>query len=260
MAELELFCVDAFADGPFTGNPAAVCVVDELPPEELMLAIAAQNNLSETAFAAPRGDAYQLRWFTPRAEVDLCGHATLATAYVLLEELGVDAAVLRFETRSGTISVRRSGDVLALDLPARPQTKSETTPPELAAALGCAPSELWQGPYWLCVLPSEATVRELSPDFHALAQLGRCVIATAPGETEDFVSRFFAPHYGIDEDPVTGSAHCQLAPLWAERPGKSELTAAQLSKRGGRLRCRVAGDRVELTGGCRTYLRGTIRV
>jgi len=257
--------VDAFADRPFTGNPAAVMPLDSWLDDEVLQAIAAENNLAETAFYVPTdGDAdYELRWFTPEVEVALCGHATLASGHVVLTDEPARSAV-RFRTRKhGVLEVRRSASGYELDLPALPASPSNDT--RSADALGVKPvaTLFREGGYFLTVLESEAEVRALKPDFRAL---GAAVpgdpshIFTAPGERTDFVSRMFAPNAGIDEDPVTGSAHAVLTPYWADQLGKTELTAFQASKRGGYLTCRLADDRVILGGQCVTVIEGMFRL
>jgi PhzF family phenazine biosynthesis protein len=258
---IPLYHVDAFADRLFTGNPAAVCPLDAWLPDEVMQAIAAENNLSETAFFAPEGDSWRLRWFTPATEVDLCGHATLASAYVILRFLAPDRDRIVFLTeKAGELAVRRDGDLLALDFPARPPEPC-TAPPRLGAALGDEPTEVLAARDYLAIYDDPDRVAALTPDFAALGKLDRAVIVTAPGEGEaDFVSRFFAPAMGVDEDPVTGSAHCTLIPYWAERFGKSRLEARQLSRRGGSLVCELRGDRVGIAGRAVLYLTGMIDV
>jgi PhzF family phenazine biosynthesis protein len=256
--KLRQYQVDAFASRAFEGNPAAVCPLERWLDDALLQAIAAENNLSETAFVVPSGADFQLRWFTPVAEVDLCGHATLATAHVLFEHLGHPGALIRFETRSGPLTVRRSDGLLEMDFPARPPAPC-AGPETLAAALGQLPLEVLCADDYLAVFDSEETVRALAPDFALLATLDRRgVIVTAPGRDEDFVSRFFAPRLGIPEDPVTGSAHCTLAPYWAGRLGRSALSARQVSQRGGRVRCEVKGDRVLLAGTAVTFMAAEI--
>ncbi len=257
--------VDAFADRPFTGNPAAVMPLDGWLEDDLLQAIAAENNLAETAFYVPTdGDAdYELRWFTPEVEVALCGHATLASGHVVLTDAPALSAV-RFRTRKrGVLEVRRSRNGYELDLPALPASPSDDA--RSAVALGVKPvaTLFREGGYFLTVLESEAQVRALKPDFRAL---GAAVpgdpshIFTAPGERTDFVSRMFAPNAGIDEDSVTGSAHAVLTPYWAERLGKIELTAFQASERGGHLTCCLADDRVILGGQCVTVIEGVFRL
>lgn len=258
MPSLPFTQVDAFADAPFTGNPAAVMPLDAWLDDAVLQAIAAENNLSETAFLVPMPDDpeadYALRWFTPGVEVKLCGHATLASGHVLMK-----GDAIRFRTRqAGILTVARDGEGYALSLPA--WSMAPRALPELAAGLGGAPIEShWRdGGYSLFLYPDEAAVRALAPDFAALRMQGSLMlIATAPGADSDIVSRVFVPGGGIDEDPVTGSAHCLLTPFWAERLGKTSLTAVQASARGGRIGCRLEGDRVMLTGACRTVIEGT---
>jgi PhzF family phenazine biosynthesis protein len=255
---IPLYQLDAFADRPFAGNPAAVCPLDAWPPDDRMQAIAAENNLSETAFFVRRPDGdYDLRWFTPAIEVDLCGHATLASAHVVLNRLTPDARSVTFHTRSGPLTVARDGDRLVMDFPAQPPAPGAV--PGLAEALGAAPAEVQVGRYAVAVFDDAAAVAALEPDFRAIARLDPpFVVATAPGDDCDFVSRFFAPSAGVDEDPVTGSAHCILIPFWAERLGKAALFARQISRRGGALWCRHDGDRVTMAGHCAPYLEGRI--
>lgn len=263
MTTLSLYQVDAFADRLFAGNPAAVCPLDAWLPDALMQSVAAENNLAETAFFAPaagQGADYELRWFTPTVEVDLCGHATLATAYVLRERMGVTADSLRFATRSGIVSVDRDNDIDVLDFPARPPAPVDDPAP-YAEALGAVPDAVLAADKAMAVFGDPDEVAALSPDMDKLAALPTDgVIATAPGRDVDIVSRYFAPAAGIPEDPVTGSAHCVLVPYWAERLGKAELTARQISARGGELACRLDGERVRLGGRCALYLEGTIRI
>lgn len=251
--------VDAFADRPFTGNPAAVIPLDAWLDDTTLQAIAAENNLSETAFIVPAGgDAdYELRWFTPTVEVDLCGHATLASGHVVLARQQ-ELAEVRFRTRkAGVLRVARNGAGYTLDLPAWGTTPRAL--PEIAAGVGGDPIETrWrEGGYAVLVYRTEAEIRALDPDFRALAALGDLLlIATAPGQATDIVSRAFVPGGGIDEDPVTGSAHAVLAPYWAARLGRPGFTAHQASARGGHLRCTLAGDRVILEGSCVTVIEG----
>lgn len=257
---LRQYQVDAFASRIFEGNPAAVCPLDAWLDDALLQAIAEENNLSETAFFVPAGRGFQLRWFTPVREVDLCGHATLASAHVLFEELGYGQPVVAFATRSGELRVERSATGLRMDFPAcRPVV---VTPPEtLTQALGRTPVEVLASDDYLAVFDSEAEVRALTPDLSLLGQLGlRGVIVTAPGLEADFVSRFFAPKYGVPEDPVTGSAHCALTPYWAGRLSRSVLTARQVSRRGGRLVCELAKDRVLLSGQAITFMTADIEL
>lgn len=257
---LRLFQVDAFTDRVFEGNPAAVVPLDSWLDDDLLRAIAGENNLSETAFFVAREAGYQLRWFTPDSEVDLCGHATLATAHVLFEHLGCSGDEVVFESRSGELGVRRCEAGLELDFPAQP-CREIGMPSGMHEALGARPVEAFEGADCMVVFGSGAEVRSLAPDFRALSRMpGRGVIATAPGDEADFVSRCFYPALAVDEDPVTGSAHCQMAPYWADRLGKAELLAHQVSARGGRIRCRLAGERVRLAGRAMDYLVGTINV
>jgi predicted PhzF superfamily epimerase YddE/YHI9 len=258
--QIPLYQVDAFTNRLFAGNPAAVCPLEEWLPDALLQAIAAENNLSETAFFLRRGDRYELRWFTPSVEVDLCGHATLASAFVILRLLEPARERVEFDTRSGQLTVTRRGERLAMDFPAKPPLPCEP-PPGLLEALGGEPLEVLKADYYLVIYETEAAVRALRPDFAALrAASGIGVIVAAPGERADFVSRFFAPAYGIDEDPVTGSAHSTLIPFYAQRLGKWSLEARQVSARGGELYCELQGDRVLIAGEAVLYLEGTIRL
>jgi PhzF family phenazine biosynthesis protein len=258
--DLPLYWVDAFTDKVFGGNPAAVVELPAWPDDEILQKIAFENGLSETAFFVRTGEARaDLRWFTPAVEVDLCGHATLATGHVLLSVLGAKAPSFVFDSKSGPLAVTRKGPLLELDFPARPAQQAKA-PDALLAGLVQPPEAVFLAKTsWMCVYRTEAEVRTLSPDFRYLARVtpGR-VIATAPGASCDFVSRFFAPDAGIQEDPVTGSAHCTLAPYWSSRLGKTELRALQVSRRGGELWCELAGDRVRIGGKCVLYLRGVL--
>lgn len=259
--KIPIYQVDAFADRPFAGNPAAVCPLDAWLPDAVLQAIAQENNLSETAFLVPRGEDWELRWLTPAMEVDLCGHATLASAFVLFDVLGVDRPAVVFHTRSGPLTVKRAESGLVMDFPAiaaRPATPEQAD--AVASALGTEPLEVLASAKPLAILPDEAAVRAAAPDLRQVAAFEGGLIVTAPGSDCDFVSRYFAPHHGIPEDPVTGSAHCILAPFWAGRLGKTDLAAHQVSARGGRLGCRLMGDRVELCGSAVLYMEGTIRV
>ncbi len=258
--KLSIHQVDAFTSRLFGGNPAAVVPLDGWLLDDVMQAIAAENNLAETAFVIPGDGCVPLRWFTPTIEVDLCGHATLATAFVLFEYHRPDAREVSFETRSGVLTVRREGGRLTLDFPARPGRRIDVAS-DVVAALGAAPGEAFQARDLMVVFESEADVRRLAPDMAAIAALDAfAVIATAPGDDVDFVSRFFAPRAGIPEDPVTGSAHCTLTPYWAARLGRTVLTARQVSARGGELECEQRDDRVLISGQCVEYLRGEIFV
>jgi len=259
-ARIRLFHVDAFAERLFEGNPAAVCPLEHWLDDAVMQAIAAENNLSETAFFRPVAGGFELRWFTPEQEVDLCGHATLATAHVLFEHCDHPQPAIRFYTRSGELHVTRSGEWLEMDLPAQKPRPCEA-PPDLARALGTSPAEVWCADDYLAVFEDAASVRELRPDFALLGQLDRRgVIVTVPGERVDFVSRFFSPKLGVPEDPVCGSAHGTLAPYWAGRFGRMRLRAFQVSRRGGHLVCEWRGERVVVAGRAVTYLRGEIEI
>lgn len=256
---LPLYQIDAFADQLFQGNPAAVCPLSKWLPDARLQAIAAENNLSETAFFVPKGIDYHLRWFTPLVEVDLCGHATLAAAHCLFEHLGVRGQSVSFQTRSGLLAVSRAAEGYMMDLPAD-NIEETLAPKALKTALGVTPQATYMGREdYLAVLGTEAEVLALKPDFRQLRELrSRGLIVTAPGESTDFVSRCFYPNAGIDEDPVTGSAHTTMTPYWAERLSKQELTARQLSKRGGKLHCTMLGERVALAGNAITFLKGEI--
>jgi PhzF family phenazine biosynthesis protein len=259
---LRIYQVDAFADRLFSGNPAAVCPLEDAwLPDDVMQHIAAENNLAETAFYMRSGSGLAIRWFTPACEVDLCGHATLATGYVVFTHDGWKGDSVEFASKSGVLRVRRDGEMLVLDFPADSVHPAETTAC-LVESIGREPSECLKGKTdYLLVYPSAADVTALSPDFADLAMVpARGIIVTAPGTDVDFVSRFFGPQVGVNEDPVTGSAHTTLTPYWAKRLGKNELTARQLSKRGGSLRCRLAGDRVDIAGRAVPYLEGWITV
>jgi PhzF family phenazine biosynthesis protein len=262
---LLIYHVDAFSDRPFGGNPAAVCLVETARDAGWMQHLALEMNLSETAFLEPRGDHWSLRWFTPGAEVDLCGHATLASAHVLWTEgLASPDEPLAFETRSGRLGAERNGDLIELDFPAEPPEACDPPAP-LLEALDVAPAFVGRNRMDLLVeVADEATLRGLRPDFRRLAELGaRGVMVTSrPGSPAtadcDFVSRYFAPAFGIDEDPVTGSAHCCLGPFWGERLGRDTLVARQISPRGGLLEVTMRGDRVRLGGRAVTVLRGRL--
>jgi PhzF family phenazine biosynthesis protein len=257
---LPYYEIAAFAGASFHGNPAGVCPLEKWPSDDILQKIAAENNLSETAFFCARGGDYDLRWFTPETEVDLCGHATLASAFVLFSELGFKGNTIRFRSRSGVLTVTRDGDVMTLDFPSRPATPC-AAPETLIRGLGRQPLEVLKARDYLAVFKTEDDVRSLRPDFAALNAVDALgVIATAPGTDSDFVSRFFAPAAGINEDPVTGSAHCTLVPFWSPRLGKTTLFARQISRRGGELFCRLAGDRVLMGGKAVLYLRGEIEI
>ncbi len=257
---LRQFVVDAFTDRPFAGNPAAVVPLERWLDDPVMQRIAAENNLSETAFFVPEAGDYRIRWFTPAAEVKLCGHATLASAFVLFGTLEPARTRVTFASQSGPLVVTREGERIVLDFPAIRGQRSEP-PAGLAAALGAEPVEVWKAMDWIAVFEDEAAVHALAPDFRALAQLPlRGLAATAPGADVDFVSRFFAPAVGVNEDPVTGSAHCMLTPYWAARLGRTTLRARQMSKRGGELWLELAGERVKIAGYAVRFLEGVIEV
>lgn len=255
---LEFHQVDAFSERPFAGNPAMVYRLDSWLSDELMQQIAAEHNLAETAFVVADGAQWQIRWFTPTTEVPLCGHATLASAHVLLDVYKVPSDRLVFQSQSGPLSVSREQGLLLLDFPRiDPEPVNEPLP--VAEALGCPVVEVLQTKELLVVLESEQAVRNCSPDMAAVAKLpGLGVIVTARGEQHDFVSRYFAPGIGIPEDPVTGSTHCCLIPYWAERVGKTEMRAFQRSSRGGELFCRLEGERVKIGGYARRVASGTL--
>jgi len=259
--ELPIYQVDAFASRVFAGNPAAVCPLDHWLSDAAMQAIAAENNLSETAFFVKTGGgSFDLRWFTPAIEVDLCGHATLGSAFVIANYLDPASPEIRFQSRSGPLTVTRAGDIFTLDFPVRrPERMADD--PRVAAALGAVPTETWCNKNTIAVFAAQAEVAALAPDMAALATLeSGGVIATAPGEDCDFVSRYFAPKAGIPEDPVTGSAHCELTPYWAERLGRAKLRAQQISARGGELTVELRQDRVLISGRVAPYLQGRIFV
>ena len=255
-----IYQVDAFTTAVFGGNPAAVVVVDRWLPDATLQAIAAENNLAETAFVIPQPEVSPLRWFTPMVEMDLCGHATLATAYVLFTYHRPEETLVRFSTRSGQLAVSRDGSSLCLDFPARPGTPIDISD-ALTVALGARPREVLRARDLLAIFDTEADITALRPRFDHIAALDAFgVIVSAPGRDVDFVSRFFAPGAGIPEDPVTGSAHCTLVPYWSARLGRRKLTAKQLSARQGDLVCELRGDRVAIAGGAVEYLRGEITV
>jgi PhzF family phenazine biosynthesis protein len=258
--EIPLYQVDAFSRRVFGGNPAAVCPLTEWLDDATLQGIALENNLSETAFFAGSGDRRRLRWFTPACEVDLCGHATLASAFVIMELLEKGRREIHFETRSGELTVTSDGRLYTLDFPARPPEPREV-PAGFSAALGGAPQALLGARDLLAVYGTEADVKALEPDMGAVAKLDTfAVIVTAPGSDVDFVSRFFAPAKGVPEDPVTGSAHCTLIPYWAQRLGKTKLRARQVSQRGGELWCELADDRVKISGEAVLYAEGKIHL
>jgi PhzF family phenazine biosynthesis protein len=261
--KLPIFWVDAFTDKAFGGNPAAVIPLDSWLEDALLQRIANENGLSETAYFIRTGPARaKLRWFTPGVEVDLCGHATLATAHVLFRDLGQVESPFVFETKSGPLSVARRGGMIELDFPARPASWVEVADEALVRGLGFKPVEVLRSQnMWLCVFATQTDVSSLAPDFSVLASvIPGMVIATSPGKDCDFVSRFFAPSAGIPEDPVTGSAHCTLAPYWAKRLGRVKFHARQISRRGGEIWCELDGDRVRIAGNSVSYLKGEVSV
>jgi predicted PhzF superfamily epimerase YddE/YHI9 len=255
--------VDAFTSRLYHGNPAGVVVLEKFLPDDVMQAIAAENNLAETAFIVPVGPAsgstWKIRWFTPVLEMDLCGHATLASAHVLWNHLKIKGDKVTFQSASGPLGVRREDALIQLDFPSRPASKVPMTD-MICVALGRPPVELYKARDYLAVFDNKRDVHELRPDFHAMERLDAKVIVTAPGAGHDFVSRFFAPTAGVPEDPVTGSSHCTLIPFWAERLRKNTLTAHQVSHRGGELFCELRGNRVAIGGHAVTYLEGKIAV
>ena len=263
MRKIPIFQVDAFAGAIFQGNPAAVIPLDGWLSNAKMQSIAGENNLAETAFFVPRGDDYELRWFTPRAEVNLCGHATLATAFVLFNLFDIERDSVRFFTRSGELGVERQGELLTLDFP-RLALYPCDAPRALQEGLSRPSLTVFKNdedPNYFAILETEDAVRSLAPRFDHLERLHPYgTVITARGESADFVSRYFAPSYGIPEDPVTGSIHCALVPYWAERLGKEELFARQLSERGGELTCQLLGDRVAIGGKALLYMEGVIFV
>ena len=258
--ELDLYQIDAFASQPFEGNPAAVCPLDEWLPDEMMQSIAEENNLSETAFFVPTGDGFHIRWFTPNSEVDLCGHATLASAYVLFNILGYKGDRVVFDSRSGILTVTRDDEWLIMDFPAQPPVLCDI-PPEIENAFGVAPVECLKSEDYMVVFEREREIETANPDFAQLQKLDlRGVIITAKSSGYDFVTRFFAPKYGVFEDPVTGSAYTQLAPYWASRLGKKRFNVKQVSSRGGELSCEIVDDRVHISGKAVKYMEGKIGI
>lgn len=260
--KISIYQIDAFASKLFTGNPAAVCPLESWIPDSMMQSIAAENDLAETAFVVPRGTDYEIRWFTPQVEVRLCGHATLASAHALIQHGNVSANEITFHSRqSGQLQVRKEGDLYVLNFPADMCTAIDP-PDDILKCLNHSPLESFRGETdFMLVFESRRQIETMEPNLHLLKQVGaRALIVTAPGDDYEFVSRFFAPQAGIDEDPVTGSAHTSFIPSWANRLGKSEMLARQLSPRGGDLFCKNLGDRVEIGGHAQTYLVGEIVV
>ncbi|MCP4327783.1 MAG: PhzF family phenazine biosynthesis protein [Alphaproteobacteria bacterium] len=264
---IPIYQVDAFSAAVFGGNPAAICPLDRWLPDEVMQSIAAENNLSETAFIVRRNEgdsvAFDLRWFTPAIEVDLCGHATLGAAHIVFDRIDPDAEAIEFFTRSGPLSVTRENGLLAMDLPSSPPIPDSDLG-DVAGALGAAPREVLNAMYGLAIFDDADDIRALTPDIDRIAALNcEAIIASAPGDPGsgvDFVSRFFAPKAGIPEDPVTGSAHCVLTPYWSARLGKKDLVAKQISRRGGEVHCRDLGPRVRIAGTVSPYLDGMLNL
>lgn len=250
---MKCYHVDAFAEKVFEGNPAAVCILEQFPPDETMQKIAGENNLSETAFAVKTGERYHLRWFTPGGEIDLCGHATLGTAFVLFNYFEKDAESITFDTMSGPLTVVKKGDRYEMDFPAY-ELKPVPVTDDMADAIGFRPTEAWMGRDLVCVLENEDAVRTAKPDQAKLLKLdGLLLQITAKGSAFDCVTRSFAPKLNVAEDPVCGSGHCHVVPLWAQKTGKNELVARQVSPRGGTLYCKINGDRVTLAGSAVLY-------
>jgi len=260
--EIPLYIVDAFTDKAFSGNPAAICPLDKWIADDLMQAIAAENNLSETAFLVPEKDGWALRWFTPTVEVDLCGHATLASAFVLSLVSKAEISRFHFFTKSGELQVSRNSGLFTLDFPSRTldDINNQSLCEKVESALGIRPINICQaGNTWIAEYGSEQEVKSFSPDFPQVKALDTHALnVTAKGDDCDFVSRFFAPAVGIDEDPVTGSAHCGLIPYWYRKTGKSDMLARQVSSRGGELHCKYLGDRVEISGNAVLFSQGSI--
>ena len=259
---IPIYQADAFTSHLFGGNPAAICPLTEWLPDEVMQKIAVENNLAETAFFIKTGDSFTLRWFTPEYEIDLCGHATLATAHILFTELGYQGDAIHFETvKAGILTVKRNGDKYNMDFPSRPPIPIETPNGLVEALGGQEPLAVLRSRDFFLEYESEEMIRDIAPDFYALSKMDTVgVIVTAPGKDVDFVSRFFAPGAGVPEDPVTGSAHCNLIPYWAKKLGKNKLHAYQISQRKGELWCELRGDRVLMSGNAVTYLKGEIYV
>ena len=258
---MRYFIVDAFTDKLFAGNQAGVCLLDEWLDSSVMQSIAAENNLAETAFVVKRDSYFDLRWFTPEVEIDLCGHATLASAFVVMNFVDLTLTALRFQTMSGSLYVSRKGELYELDFPARKPTPTEVTD-LMRRAINVPVAEAHLSNDLLLLVENESQVKELKPDISVINQLSDYfgVVVSAKGESVDFVSRYFAPNAGIFEDPVTGRSHTMMIPFWAERLGKAKMTAKQLSKRGGTLYCEACGDRVKIAGKAVLYLQGEIRV
>lgn len=260
MNKINIYQVDAFTDELFSGNPAAICPLDNWLEDDQMQAIAAENNLAETAFIIDKGEHVEIRWFTPAVEVDLCGHATLASAFVLLNCLNYDKELIRFHSlRSGELSVSKKDNLLFLDFPTDKISRCHNQTP-IARGIGIEPIEVYKGlTDFIAIVANEGELRNIKPNFAAIVELdARGLVVSAKGDQVDFVSRFFAPQSGIDEDPVTGSAHTSLIPIWADKLGKKEMSAKQISKRGGDLICSHHDDRCKIGGSARLYLSGEI--
>jgi PhzF family phenazine biosynthesis protein len=258
--KIPYYHVDAFTTEVFSGNPAGVCLLEKWLPDEILQKIAAENRHSDTAFTVAQKDFFELRWFTPKLEVDLCGHATLAAAFVIFEFLGYTQPSIRFRSQSGFLEVERGTDFLYLNFPARPPQSCPASE-LLVRGLGLEPIEVLQSRDLLAVYRTQKDILKIVPDFQILSQLDCMgIIITAPGEKVDFVSRFFAPNVGVPEDPVTGSAHCSLIPYWAEKFDKNLMTALQLSERGGKIFCEYLGDRVKIGGKAALYMKGEIEI
>ncbi len=259
--KLEIYQVDAFAGAVFEGNPAAVCPLDEWLDADLMQKIAFENNLSETAFFVKKDAVYEIRWFTPTLEIDLCGHATLASAFVIFDVLKLETETVKFHShKSGELSVDKKDDLFILDFPSRPVAECEI-PEGLIEAVGKEPKEVYKSRDYFLVYETEQEIADIKPDFAKLLELdAHAFIVTAKGDSCDFISRFFAPEVGVFEDPVTGSAHCNLIPFWAERLGKNKLFAKQISQRGGELFCELKDDRVKIGGKAVLYMKGEVYV
>jgi len=263
MPRIKIFQVDAFTDKLFSGNPAAVCILDKWLSDTLMQSIANENNLAETAFVVPNGNDFEIRWFTPAVEVDLCGHATLASAFVLFNLLDYPGSVIKFlSPRSGALSVNKNDEMLFLDFPTDKLELINGKEKLMEACIGIKPIEVYKGRTdYIAVIDSESALTNLQPNFSEITKLkARGLIVTAQGDQVDFVSRFFAPQSGINEDPVTGSAHTSLLPLWSKKLGKKNLNANQLSERGGKLTCEFRNDRCSIGGKAKLYLTGEINI
>ncbi|HLN19947.1 MAG TPA: PhzF family phenazine biosynthesis protein [Bacteroidales bacterium] len=261
MRKIKIYQVDAFTDKLFSGNPAAVCILESWLSDDLMQSIANENNLAETAFVVPEGDDFFIRWFTPSVEVDLCGHATLASAYVIFNMTGYKAQQIRFHSmKSGLLTVSRKEDILFLDFPSDVLLTSDEDKPLIEKCIGIRPIEVYKGKTdYLAVVDNETAVRNLVPNLNEINRLNaRGLIVTAEGDDADFVSRFFAPQSGVDEDPVTGSAHTSLIPFWWSKKGRMNMKALQLSKRGGNILCEYRNDRCIIGGKAKLYLTGEI--